>query len=470
MSGPSCRAGLHLWGSRSGLPQHAVATFAQWLVGRTSGGVSSSSSGSGGASVGRAAALPSLPGAVDLNGATHLTINPRLDGLGEYTFTQLNTLLAPVAPRANETPVIMSVGDPMHQPPAFLAETIARYAEVWNKYPPMQGTADFRAAVAGWLTRRYRLPEGYVSADRHILPLAGTKEGLFLAALLAVPERKAGQRPAVLLPNPFYVCYQGGAGMSGGEPVYLDATAATGFLPDLDAIAAATLERTALFYLVSPGNPQGGCASLDYLKRVITLARKYDFVVALDECYAEIYDKTAPVGGLQACAALGGEPANVLVFHSLSKRSSAAGLRSGFVAGDAKLIAGFLRLRSYGGCQVPLPIQAAATALWSDEDHVEQNRALYRQKIDVAEDVLEGRLGFYRPPGGFFLWLDVGDGVKAAELLWREAAIRTVPGSYMARPNAAGKNPADPYIRVALVHDDATIGAALARMVRVLAA
>jgi N-succinyldiaminopimelate aminotransferase len=419
---------------------------------------------------GAAAACLFAVGGTDFNGVTPVTINPRLDGLGGYTFAELNTLLAPVAPRANETPVVMSVGDPLHAPPAFLAETVARHADVWNKYPPMQGTPAFRAAVAAWLTRRYKLPAGYVSADRHILPLAGTKEGLFMAALLAVPETKAGQRPAVLLPNPFYVCYQGGAGMSGGEPVYLDATAATGFLPDLDAIDEATLERTALFYLVSPGNPQGGCASLDYLKRAIALARKYDFVLALDECYAEIYDKTAPVGGLEACAALGGEPANVLVFHSLSKRSSAAGLRSGFVAGDPKLIAGFTRLRSYGGCQVPLPIQEAATALWSDEAHVVENRALYRQKIDVAEDVLKGRLGFYRPPGGFFLWLDVGDGVKASERLWREAAIRTLPGSYMARPNASGANPADPFIRVALVHDNATIGAALERMLRVLAA
>ena len=399
-----------------------------------------------------------------------MTINPRLDGLGDYTFTQLNTLLAPIAPRANQAPVVMSIGDPLHAPPAFLAETVARHADVWNKYPPFQGTPGFRAAVANWLTSRYKLPKGYIAPDRHLLPLAGTKEGLFLAALLAVPETKAGQRPAVLLPNPFYVCYQGGAGMAGGEPIYLDATAATGFLPDLDQLDEATLERTALFYLVSPGNPQGGCASLDYLKRAILLARKYDFVLAVDECYAEIYDKAAPVGGLEACAALGGEPANVLVFHSLSKRSSAAGLRSGFVAGDAKLIAGFLRLRSYGGCQVPLPIQEAATALWSDETHVVANRDLYRQKFDVAEDVLKGRFGFYRPPGGFFLWLDVGDGVAVAERLWREAAIRTLPGSYMARPNAVGKNPADAYIRVALVHDNQTIAAALERMLRVLAA
>jgi aspartate/methionine/tyrosine aminotransferase len=397
-----------------------------------------------------------------------LTINPRLGGLGEYTFTQLNNLLAPIAPKANEIPVVMSVGDPLHEPPAFIAEVVAQNAQYWNRYPPMGGLPEFRAAVAAWLSRRYNLPEGYISADRHVLPLCGTKEGLFLAALLAVPEKKAGQRPAALLPNPYYVVYLGGAGLSGAEPIYLDATAETGFLPDLDAIDPKTLERTALFYLCSPSNPQGAIADLDYLKRVITLARQYDFVVVLDECYAEIYDKAAPPGGLEACAALGGEPSNLLVFHSLSKRSSAAGLRSGFVAGDPKLIANFLRLRNYGASQVPIAVQAAATALWRDEAHVRDNRVLYREKFDAAEAVLKGRFGFYRPPGGFFLWLDVGDGVMAAERLWREGAVRTLPGRYMAQPDAAGVNPGERYIRVALVHDAPTITAALERMTRII--
>jgi aspartate/methionine/tyrosine aminotransferase len=397
-----------------------------------------------------------------------LTINPRLDGLGEYTFSQLNKLLAPVAPRANETPVVMSVGDPLHQPPGFVAEIIAEHARTWNQYPPMMGTPAFREAVAAWLTRRYNLPEGYVTAERHVLPLCGTKEGLFLAAILAVPETKAGQRPAALLPNPYYVCYLGGAGLSGAEPVCLDATAETGFLPDLDALSPALLERTALFYLCSPSNPQGAVAGVEYLKRALTLAQQYDFVLVIDECYAEIYDRAAPPGGLEAAAALGKPPKNLLVCHSLSKRSSAAGMRSGFIAGDPDLIAGFLRLRNYGAAQVPLPIQAAATALWRDEAHVVENRDLYRRKIDAAESVLDGKLGFYRPPGGFFLWLEVGDGVAISERLWREAAIRTLPGRYMAQPNAAGNNPGDRYIRVALVHDEATIAGACERMLRLI--
>jgi N-succinyldiaminopimelate aminotransferase len=397
-----------------------------------------------------------------------VTINPRLDALGEPTFSQLTRLLAPLAPRANETPIVMSVGDPMHEPPPMIAEIVAAQAHLWNKYPPMAGTPELRGAIADWLTRRYRLAPGTVTAERHVLPLAGTKEGLFLAALLVVPERKAGQRPAVLLPNPFYVTHQGGAGLSGGEPVYLETSAATNYLPDLDRLSPALLERTALFYLCSPDNPTGGCADLAYLKRLIALARQYDFVVAIDECYCEIYDGTPPVGGLEACVALGDGLDNLLVFHSLSKRSSAGGLRSGFVAGDPRLIAGFLRLRNYGGSQMPLPVQAASAALWRDEAHVGPNRERYRAKIDAAEAVLGRRFGFYRPEGGFFLWLEVGDGIKAAERLWRDAAVRTLPGRYMSRPATDGSSPGDRYIRVALVHDDSTIAAALERCIRVL--
>ncbi|MGH7094539.1 MAG: aminotransferase class I/II-fold pyridoxal phosphate-dependent enzyme, partial [Stellaceae bacterium] len=227
-------------------------------------------------------------------------------------------------------------------------------------------------------------------------------------------------------------------------------------------------ERTALFYLCSPANPQGTIASLDYLKQAIRLAREYDFVLAVDECYAEIYDQLPPPGALEACAALGGGFDHVVVFHSLSKRSSAAGLRSGFVAGDPRYVGQFKRLRDFGGCQVPLPVQAAATALWRDEAHVVENRALYRRKFDLAEAALGGRYGFYRPDGGFFLWLDVGDGEAAALRLWREAAIRVLPGGYTARAGQSGVNPGSQYIRLAVVHDAATLEDAFARIRRVL--
>jgi len=269
------------------------------------------------------------------------------------------------------------------------------------------------------------------------------------------------------VPNPYYLVYAGGAAMAGAEVIYLDAAAETGFLPDLRAIKPAHLERCALFYLCSPANPQGAIADLDYLKAAIKLARDWDFVLAVDECYCEIYDRAPPPGALEACHALGGDLRNVLVFHSLSKRSSAAGLRCGFVAGDPELITRFQQLRSYGGAQVPLPLQAAATALWQDEAHVEENRALYRRKFDIAERVLAGKFGFYRPPGGFFLWLDVEDGERAAKALWREAGVRTLPGGYIAKSNGSG-NPGTRYIRVALVQDEATTAVGLERMLRVL--
>ena len=397
-----------------------------------------------------------------------MPVNARLERLADNPFARLRALLDEAPPRTNLEPVLMSVGEPQHEPPAMVARIIAESASLWNRYPPMAGTAAYRAACARWLTRRFHLPAGMITPERHVLSLNGTKEGLFLVASLAVPEEQDGVRPAVLLPNPYYLVYNGAAALAGAEIVYLDATRETGFLPDRAAIPEALLARTALMYLCSPANPQGAVADLAYLKTAITLARRHDFVLAVDECYCEIYDRAPPPGALEACAALGGDLAQVLVFHSLSKRSSAAGLRCGFVAGDPRLIALFDRLRGYGGSQVALPIQAAATALWGDETHVEENRARYRRKFDVAAEVLGERFGFYRPAGGFFLWLDVGDGEAAARRLWREAALRTLPGGYIARRNGGGDNPGQRYIRVALVHDDATIAAGLERMLNVL--
>ena len=399
-------------------------------------------------------------------------LNPLLDTLSDYPFEALRTLLNPVAPLVNDPPILMSLGEPQHQPPLLLAETLAAHAHEWNKYPPMAGTPELRQAISDWLTRRYRLPQGAVDPDKHVLSLGGTKEGLYLFSSLAVPREKAGRRPVVLVPNPYYLVYNGAATMAGADAVFLDATRDNGFMPDLAAIPRETLERTALFYLCSPSNPQGTIASLDYLKQAIMLARRHDFVLAVDECYAEIWDRMPPPGALEACAALGpGANSlfdNVVVFHSLSKRSSAAGLRSGFVAGDPVLIGHFKHLRDYGGVQVPLPIQAAAAALWRDEAHVEENRARYRRKFDIAEAALGGRFGFYRPQGGFFLWLDVGDGEAAALRLWREAAIRVLPGGYTARAADGRDNPGARYIRLAIVHDEAALETAFARIARVL--
>ncbi len=397
--------------------------------------------------------------------------NGRLDQLTDYPFTRLAALLSDITPRANVPPILMSVGEPQHPPPALIDETLRANAHLWGKYPPVAGTPEFRAAVGDWLNRRYALPAGLFDAATSVLPVSGTREALFLLALLAVPPEKAGRTPAVLMPNPFYAPYEGAGLLAGGEPVFLAATRETGFLPDLDALSPELLERTALFYLCTPANPQGAAADAAYLARAIALARRHGFVLAVDECYAEIYLDRPPVGALQVAAGMehGGRPwANLLVFHSLSKRSSAAGLRSGFVAGDPGLIARFSRLRSYSNAGVPLPVLAASTALWRDEAHVEENRALYRAKFAAAEAALGGRFGYRRPDGGFFLWLDVGDGEAAARRLWAEGAIRVLPGAYLARSEPGEANPGAAFIRVALVNDTETVGQACAAIARIL--
>ena len=388
--------------------------------------------------------------------------NTRLDGLTEYPFQRLAALLGGVTAPAGA--VNMAIGEPQHTPPDILYSALERHRTDWGKYPPTAGSPDFRTAVAAWCDRRYGLPAGFLDSERHILPVAGSREGLFMAAQLCTPPAKAGRTPAVLMPNPFYQVYFGAAVMHGADPVYVAAQAATGFQPDYTAVAKADLDRASCAYLCTPANPQGAVTSLEQLKVLIRLARAHDFVLISDECYSEIYTDTPPAGALAACAALGEGLANVLVLNSLSKRSSVPGLRSGFVAGDADLIAKFSRLRAHGGAVQPLPVLAASAALWRDEVHVETNRALYRAKIDDAAQIFGNRFGFYRPAGGFFLWLDVGDGERAAKRLWSEAGIRVLPGAYLARAGADGKNPGQPYIRVALVHDRKVTAEALTRM------
>lgn len=387
-------------------------------------------------------------------------LNSRLDRLTDYPFQRLAALLGGPAKPGD---VVMSIGEPQHAPPPFVKEVLAEHAALWGKYPPVAGTPAFRAAVIGWLERRFALPAGIVDADRHVLPVAGTREALYMIAQVAC-DAEAAERPAVLLPNPFYQVYAGAAVMAGAEPVFVAGRAEDGFLPDFETVPEAVLRRTALAYLCTPANPQGSVAGLDRLMRAVALARRHGFLLAVDECYSEIFDGAAPAGALQACDALGAGVDNVVVFHSLSKRSSVPGLRSGFVAGDERVVSAFARLRAYGGAATPLPVLAAATRLWADETHVEANRALYRAKLDAAEAVLAGRFGFYRPPGGFFLWLDVGDGEAAAVKLAREAGIRVLPGAYLAREADDGINPGAPFIRVALVHDLETTAAALRRL------
>jgi N-succinyldiaminopimelate aminotransferase len=384
-------------------------------------------------------------------------LNPRFQQLPAHTWTQLRALLDGL-PAGRNAPLDLTIGEPRHPMPGFIAEALEANRDGWAKYPPIQGTPDWQRAVAAWLERRYGLPP--IDPDRQVLPVSGTREGLFGVAFVAVPEAKAGQRPLVLMPNPFYQCYAAAALAAGAEPVYLPATAATGFLPDVAALDEATLARTALIYLCTPANPQGTVADQGYFDTLIGLCRRHDIVLVVDECYGEIYTGAAPLGALEACASLarrglgdGTDPyAGVLSFQSLSKRSNVPGLRSGFVVGDARLIAAFRELRAYGGAPSPLPVYAAAAAAWADEAHVEENRRLYRAKFDAAERILGGRFGAYRPGGGFYLWLDVGDGEAAARRLWSRAGVRVLPGAYLARPDASGYNPGAAYVRVALVN------------------
>ncbi len=404
-------------------------------------------------------------------------LNPRLDELMTYPFERLTRLLDGIAPPDGITPVALSLGEPRHAPPAFVAGLLTEHAADWGRYPPNRGTPGFRQAVADWLQHRYRLPDGFVTADAHVLPCAGTREALFMFALVAVPKRKGGGgarnlRPAVLVPNPLYHVYGGAAVMAGAEPVYLPAVAETRFLPDFAALPAALLERTALTYLCSPANPQGTAATLDELKALIELAMAHDFIVAIDECYSEIYDRAPPVGALEAAAAFGARRdqalEHIVIFNSLSKRSSAPGLRSGFAAGGAGAVAAFAKLRNFASCQTPLPVITVAEHLWRDEDHVTASRARYRAKFDVAEDALGSRYGFYRPDGGFFLWLDVGDGDAAAQRLWAEAGLRVLPGSCLCPDGPEHQRPGRDYIRLALVHEPDVLGEAFARLTRVL--
>jgi len=379
---------------------------------------------------------------------------------------RLAELIADIAP--GKPAIDLGVGEPKHGIPAFVATVMAAHINEFGRYPRNEGTPQFRQAVAEWAARRYKL--GRVpDPKREVLVLSGSREGLFLGAIAARRHvaNRAG-RPAILIPNPFYAAYSAGAVAADSEVVYLPATRETGFLPDLDALDGALLRRAVAMFLASPSNPQGAVADLTYLQRVTAMARRYGFLLFSDECYSEIYTQSAPPGVLEAA---GDQFENVVLFQSLSKRSNLPGLRIGFAMGDRRFIAKFLELRSVAAPQVPVPSQEVAIAAYQDEVHVEANRDLYREKFDLADQIVGDRYGYRRPAGGFFLWLDVaalgGSEIVAAKL-WREAGVRVLPGRYAARDQDDGGNPGEDYIRVAMVHDKETTAEALHRIVAVL--
>lgn len=382
----------------------------------------------------------------------------RFSNLPEYAFPRLRRLLDVHEPGGE--PIAMTIGEPQHPFPDWVGDVIAENLGGFGKYPPNEGTPGLRTAIARWIARRYGVN---VSAERQVLPLNGTREGLFNACMALCPETKGGKRPVVLMPNPFYQVYAVAALAVGAEPVYVPATDETGHLPDYAALPPETLERTAIAYICSPANPQGSVADERYWADLIALAERHGFQIFADECYSEIYRDTPPPGSLAAAEANGADPERVVIFHSLSKRSNMPGLRSGFVAGGPESIRRMLQLRSYAGAPLPLPLQAVAEKAWNDETHVEENRALYQEKYRIADEVLSGVPGYKGPPAGFFLWLPVDDSEAAAVKLWREAGVRVLPGHYLARETEAG-TPGRDRIRVAMVAEKEEMRRGLIRL------
>ncbi len=399
-------------------------------------------------------------------GPIRSALSPGLGAGDRSPFARLTELLGDAPPGASI--INLSVGEPGHGLPDFVGQVLAAHLADFSRYPLSKGIAPFRETAAGWLARRFRLPR-VPDPESEILVLNGSREGLFLAAI-AARRFAAGKTdaPAILLPNPYYPAYAAGALAAGCEPIYLPATRATGFLPDLDAIEPSVLARAVAFYIASPANPQGSVAGADYFARLVALAARHDFLIFSDECYSEIYTGEAP----GSCLALAdGDFTNVLVFQSLSKRSNLPGLRVGFVAGDRRFLSAFHELRNIAAPQVSVPSQHVAIAAYGDEAHVEQSRALYRAKFELADAVLGARFGYRRPAGGFCLWLDVsGDGGdEAATLrLWKEGGVRVIPGGYLAHTQADGSNPGENFLRVALVRDVETTAEALNRIVSIL--
>ena len=392
--------------------------------------------------------------------------SPLRADLGRSPFVRLRELLGDERP--GKPPISLAVGEPQHPLPSFVGPVLAAHIEEFGRYPMNKGLDEMCEAAASWLGRRFKLPRPLDPAAE-VLVLNGSREGLFLAAIAAARFVEAKRCvPAMLIPNPFYAAYSAGAVTAGCEPVYLPAVAATGFLPDLDALSEELLARTVAFFIASPANPQGAVADLAYLSRLVGLARRFGFLVFSDECYSEIYTRNAPAGVLEAA---GPDFANVVEFQSLSKRSNLPGLRIGFAAGDRRFLARFLELRNVAAPQVPTPAQRVAIAAYGDETHVAQNRRLYAEKFDLADQIIGSRYGYRRPGGGFFLWLDVsvhGSDEAVTLRLWREAGLRVVPGRYLAREQSDGSNPGLGYIRVAIVQDRDTAAEALHRLVALL--
>jgi N-succinyldiaminopimelate aminotransferase len=392
-------------------------------------------------------------------------LNPRLDLLQPYPFERLRALLAGASPPAALRHIPLSIGEPKHAPPPFIAQALVEGLRTLGHYPVTLGLAPLRQAVARWLERRFQLPADAVNPETMVLPVNGTREALFAFTQAALNDDGRGGRPRVLMPNPFYQIYEGATLLAGAQPAFLNCTAATGYLPDLEAVDDETWNRCQVLFLCTPGNPTGAVMPEAYLRRALELAERFDFIVASDECYSELYfDEDSPPAGLLQAAWNAGRRTfeRCVVFHSLSKRSSVPGLRSGFVAGDPAALARFRLYRTYHGCAMPEHVQLASIPAWQDERHVVENRRLYREKFGRVAPILAEAMqqDVPIPAGSFYLWPAVDDDERFARGLFERQHVTVLPGSYLARDTATG-NPGRGRVRISLVAsvDDCIVAA-----------
>jgi N-succinyldiaminopimelate aminotransferase len=378
-------------------------------------------------------------------------MNPDLDKLQPYPFEKLAALKAGCTPPDELAHIALSIGEPKHPSPAVALDAIRDHLTQLNQYPATRGNAKLRLAISDWLQRRFDLPAGSILADEHVIPVNGTREALFAFAQSAVDHNSDA---LVLMPNPFYQIYEGAALLAGATPHFYSTGPENNYLPDFDAISDDTWQRCKLIYICTPGNPTGAVIAEADMARLIEKARQHDFIIASDECYSEIYfdDDNPPPGLLKAAANTGNTGyKNCIVFHSLSKRSNLPGMRSGFVAGDAALIKKFLLYRTYHGCAMPPPHQAASIAAWNDEDHVVQNRQLYRRKFDAVLEILSTVIEAHKPDAGFYIWLRTPlSDAEFARRLYDSQNVTVLPGSFLSR-EVDGVNPGANHVRMALV-------------------
>lgn len=387
-------------------------------------------------------------------------MKPEISKLQAYPFQKLATLKANSKPPDHLNAVSLSIGEPQHPSPQFVLQILSDNESRYGNYPATRGLQELREACAHWLQRRFSLKQ--VNPDTQVLPLAGTREGLFSIAQCLIDS---SANSLVMMPNPFYQIYEGAALLAGAEPFFMNATAANGYFADLDSVQPVQWERCALLYICSPGNPTGAVCSLDYYSKLIELAERHNFVIVSDECYSEIFFDEQPVGLLQACEAIGNtEYSRCLVMNSLSKRSNLAGLRSGFVAGDAQLLEKYLLYRTYHGSTLPVPVQLASAAAWADEQHVRENRASYSRKFALAESIMAPCWPITMPDAAFFLWArtPIND-EEFTRRLFEASNVTVLPGSYLSRNTEQG-NPGADHVRMALVADEQQCAEALKRI------